>query len=242
MDLQTPPPGGQAWSDADIEACHDATGRLGLQWLQIIPDKPPICLDLTGIAQLVMDGKVGNAILTRMAELAAVEDAEVDREEADAEADPGAGSPPDARFWERAQEVQAWQDDVLAAVVVYPPYCRKADLPLTGRPPGALCWHNFTQEQRLQIVAWAMNPPGAAALASFRGEPAGAGPPPDGDDLRQGAERLSADGAPADPPLSVRRGALADVAAPGPRGAGGPPGGAPPGVAGAGHGATNGAG
>lgn len=190
----------EAWRPADIAAVRAQRAPGGLYRVWLWPDRPPLVLDLGALVERICDQQIGNPLLRaleRLERLRAAEAAAPDAAAPDAAPDaapPAADAPAPAPGWvatvRRTQAVIAQEDQILATLLVAPPYCPLDRLPRGRRPADALCYWDFTPEQRQLLfnVAFA----GPEALAGFRCEPAGPAPVPDGPGVRPAAERVPA--------------------------------------------------
>jgi hypothetical protein len=189
------------WNDSALGSLRDEMGRLGVQYVELIPGKPPIGFVLANVTDLVLAARIHNPLLdgslTTFAASAeeaeqALADEEADaaeQERADAAAATNVVSPP-PEFWENARKIVRWQDSILSAVIVAPPWCPIDEVPPDLRPPGKLCIFDLTGEQRRQAVDFVFR--GAEALRSFRAQSAGAAAAQHGAGVRDPAEPLAA--------------------------------------------------
>jgi hypothetical protein len=210
------------WAAADFDALdqqRDVEGRLGVQYVRLIASKPPIGVDLSGVANAILAGHLDNDHL--LAKVMAIPEGPP----ADATTSAPAAPPPAAEeapnpvqaLWDTTRKVLAWQDAVLAAFIVDPPYCPIDKLPRGGRPKGQLCWQDFSAEERREAIALIYAP--AERLASFRDEPAGAVAGADGGEVGAPAERVGAAASADLPAVVAGRGAVPAAAPKGGRGA-----------------------
>lgn len=169
------------WQLSDFEELHRAVGLSGPQDVAIIAGKPPIRLDLSGVAVLTALGKWGNPVLRERAkqlQTAAqhLQAATPAADEAEAETAPVWSDAQDAALAEAIQANTEYFDAVLAAVVLRPPYQTIDSLRRDGPRPGHLTVFMFSQDERTAVQELITG--GAAALARFRADPTGfiAGP------------------------------------------------------------------
>lgn len=142
--------------------------------------KPPVLIDPRGYEQFVFLGDLGNPLITEAVAAHQQEQREIARA-------------PDIAWVDRAMQIRALNDKILAAICLTPPYCPKERL-VGGRPPaGYLWWGAFTDPQRRLLVDFWHS--GIEALKSVR-----AAAPPDADALPPSAGVAPAPEHPADPP------------------------------------------
>jgi hypothetical protein len=186
------------WSADDfdqLEQARAAGGRLGVQYLPLIAGKPPIGVDLSGVANAILAGHLDNDhLLAKVMAIPEGPPADAAAETAAPVPPANAGVHPTQALWDATRKVLAWQDAVLAAFIVDPPYCPIDRLPRGGRPAGHLCWQDFSPDERREAIALIYAP--AEKLASFRDRESGAVAGGDVPDVREGAERLRADAGP----------------------------------------------
>lgn len=168
-----------SWDATAFTALRAARG--GPQLVPLVAGQPDVLVDVSGIADLMARGRIGNPLL--QAVLASQEQMVAEREAGTA---PLAGS--DA-FWERHRKTLEWQDELLAAIVLDPPWCRMDALPADGtRPPHQLCIYDLTPEERRAGADLVFL--GVDGLASFRAERRSPVVGPDGGDVPPTAEPL----------------------------------------------------
>ena len=120
--------------------------------------KPPVLIDPRGYEQFVFLGDMGNPLIAEAVAVHQAEQREIQRA-------------PDAAWVDRAVEIRAVNDKILAAILVAPKYCPRERLQ-HGRPPaGQLWWGSFNDTQRRLLVDFWHS--GIEALKSVR---AAAGP------------------------------------------------------------------
>jgi hypothetical protein len=133
------------WTEADFAALEAEMGPRGPYPVQRIPGQPEMIINLDGLEALVIDGKLKAEDVLR-APVGEVTDLE-------------------AANAERLQRAAAYQDAVLAAGIMDPPYCRMVDVPPDGRTPGRIHFWMFAPAARRRtddlIVA------GGSGLAAF---------------------------------------------------------------------------
>jgi hypothetical protein len=121
--------------------------------------KPPVLVDPRGYEQFVFLGDMGNPLIAEAVAVHQAEQREIQRA-------------PEAAWVDRAVEIRAVNDKILAAILVAPRYCPRERL-VNGRPPaGQLWWGSFNDTQRRLLVDFWHS--GIEALKSVR-----AAPPPD---------------------------------------------------------------
>jgi len=176
------------WDASDFDDLRDEMGRGGVQYVKLWPNRKPIQIDLGGMESLIARNKIGNPLFP---DLVAVGSAQAVREPAPDEADEGEDdaddAPPRAEpgdpdetadapvpteavakngTWENTRRIDHWQDELCAALVIDPPWCRIADLPHGACPPGMLCLFDLEPAQRRLLVSFVLQ--GVSALKTFR--------------------------------------------------------------------------
>lgn len=198
------------WNQSDLDALRKSRGRGGIQYVELIPGMPEIGIDLSGVDELLLCNKIGNPLLARAFDIydkteaekraqlqKAVddgdEDAQTELDAMDAEAaakktDLSPVVPYEVKFWEDARQKTLWQDDILASIIIDPPWCRMDDLPPGGTPEGKLCIFDLTPEQRRLACDMAFS--GVSALESFRKQATKPIDPLHVQRIRKGSKRL----------------------------------------------------
>lgn len=195
------------WDDAVLAAWRQEAGYAGLIYIELLPGKPKLAFDLSGAVQLITEGRLPNWLLYRGKELLVAEASIYEAATADDPADTT-----QARFWEHHQEVMRWQDEVIAcawASPPNPPWCRFADLPAGGRPPGQFCLHDIQPPARRRMLVDLIIA-GSDGLATFREQSAVLAAASDGTSLRPAAEQLPDADATAASAVLVRRSGVSE--------------------------------
>ena len=192
-----------SWDSRAFERLRVARG--GPQSIPLIAGMPDVLVDLSGLADLVVHGKLGNPLLQ------AVLAAQAAR--AEEQANGTAPLPDSDAFWARHRQMMEWQDALLAAIVIDPPWCRMADLPTDGRRPDSqLCIYDLSPEERRRGADLAFV--GVDGLETFRAERRGPDAGPDGGNVSPTAERVADPDSPAPLAVLVRSGDVAPGATP----------------------------
>ena len=167
------------WDALAFEGLRQARG--GPQLVPLIAGQPDVLIDVSGIADLMVRGRIGNPLL--QAVLASQQQMATERETGTAP-EPGSDA-----FWDRHRQTLEWQDALLAAIVLDPPWCPMPDLPADGtRPPGRLCIYDLTPEERRMGADLVFT--GVDGLETFRAERRGPVAGPDGRDVPPPAEHM----------------------------------------------------
>jgi hypothetical protein len=136
--------------------------------------RPPVLIDPRGYEQFVFLGDMGNPLIAEAVAMHQAEQREIQRA-------------PETAWVDRAIEIRAVNDKILAAILVEPRYCPRARL-INGRPPaGQLWWGSFNDTQRRLLVDFWHS--GIEALKSVRAPAVPDAPPAhDGDGVSPTAE------------------------------------------------------
>jgi len=141
------------WDAALLDQWRAEAGYAGVHYLEVLPGKPKLAFDLTGLMDLVLQGRLPNSMFARAQQTARDSEAyQETRPQLSAEEQ-------DRRFWQLHEETRAWHDDLVAATWVSPPnppWCKLGDLPPAGRPRGSFCLHDIQPPARLRMLrkAW----------------------------------------------------------------------------------------
>lgn len=190
----------------DLAAWRKARGRVGVQELpEAMPEGTPFTLvvDYSGLTELAINGQVPNPLID--AALRGLQAAQEDAATISAQPEGTQGQALLAVKLKLDEATARWQDAILGAFIVSPPYIRLDDLPRGGAPEGAICLHDIPDggrvdesDVRTALVALALG--GYASLETFRRATQRPTPSADGGEVRAGAEQLVS---PPEPPASV---------------------------------------
>src|SRR5262249_41100186 len=103
------------WDAALLDEWREEAGYAGVHYLGVLPGKPKLAFDLTGLSDLVIQGRLPNTMFARAQQTArASEEFQDARPQLSPEEQ-------DRRFWALHEETRTWHDDLIAATWVSPP-------------------------------------------------------------------------------------------------------------------------